>query len=240
MKDHPRLLGSLFLAWAVAQVIVLVVALAAAPYQGAIPAFFWLTLVLSALAYGSVGYLLRRRAPQARVPAIVLSALALLSFPIGTALGIYGLWTLLRPLARCAPAREPPAAPASAVRLLGPRPGRGPSSPRRMVPSVTVTTFAPARCTPCAEPSRSPPCGAFPSGCTTPSCSCCPSWPSSSARPSAAPPSPPTSPPSASWATPCSGAWDSPWPSSSPCSSTSWPTPSTPCARAARSPTSPC
>lgn len=96
MKDHPRLLGSLFLAWAVAQVIALVVALVAAPYQGAVPLVFLLTVVLSALAYGSVGYLLRRRAPQARIPAIVLSALALLSFPIGTALGIYGLWTLLR------------------------------------------------------------------------------------------------------------------------------------------------
>ncbi|MFY0562283.1 hypothetical protein ACN28E_00455 [Archangium lansingense] len=95
MKDPPRLLGSLFLAWAVAQVIVLGVALTVAPYQGAVPPFFWVPLLLSALAYGGVGYLLRRHAPQARVPAIVLSALALLSFPVGTALGIYGLWTLL-------------------------------------------------------------------------------------------------------------------------------------------------
>lgn len=96
MKDHPRLLGSLFLAWAVAQVISLLLALTVTQARSDLPAFLWIAVPLFALAYGGVGYLLRQHAPQARVPAIVLSALALLSFPIGTAIGIYGLWTLLR------------------------------------------------------------------------------------------------------------------------------------------------
>jgi hypothetical protein len=46
--------------------------------------------------------------PWARILAIVLSALHLLSFPFGTALGVYGLWTLLsaetEPLFRATPA----------------------------------------------------------------------------------------------------------------------------------------
>jgi hypothetical protein len=33
----------------------------------------------------------------ARIPGIIISALHLLNFPIGTALGIYGLWVLLSP-----------------------------------------------------------------------------------------------------------------------------------------------
>jgi hypothetical protein len=96
MKDHPRLLGSLFLAWAAAQVLALLVALAATPVRSDIPLSLWIALPLFALAYGGVGYLLRQHSPQARVPAILLSALALFSFPLGTAIGIYGLWTLLR------------------------------------------------------------------------------------------------------------------------------------------------
>ena len=35
--------------------------------------------------------------PWARILTIVLSALSLLSVPIGTALGIYGLWVLTHP-----------------------------------------------------------------------------------------------------------------------------------------------
>lgn len=96
MKDHPRLLGSIFLAWAAAQVITLLLALATTSVRSELPTYFWIAVPLSALAYGGVGFLLRRHAPQARIPAIVLSVLALFSFPIGTAIGIYGLWALLR------------------------------------------------------------------------------------------------------------------------------------------------
>ena len=43
------------------------------------------------------GFGLLKFRPWARLLTIVLSALNLLSIPIGTALGIYGLWVLLQP-----------------------------------------------------------------------------------------------------------------------------------------------
>lgn len=43
------------------------------------------------------GFGLLKLRPWARLLTIVLSALNLLSIPIGTALGIYGLWVLLQP-----------------------------------------------------------------------------------------------------------------------------------------------
>lgn len=41
-----------------------------------------------------IGYGLYRLRPWARIAGIVLSILSLLVFPLGTALGIYGLWVL--------------------------------------------------------------------------------------------------------------------------------------------------
>ncbi|MBI4875497.1 MAG: hypothetical protein HY822_12760 [Acidobacteria bacterium] len=55
-----------------------------------------LILVLSAPGI-VVGFGLYRFSPWARVLGIVLSALDLLHVPIGTAIGVYGLWVLLNP-----------------------------------------------------------------------------------------------------------------------------------------------
>lgn len=96
MKDHLRILGTLFIAWAVLQVSTAVLAVFTVEPRATAPALFWGALALIALAYGWFGYQLRRHSRIARVPAIVLSVFALLSFPFGTALGIYGLWVLLR------------------------------------------------------------------------------------------------------------------------------------------------
>lgn len=64
-------------------------------------------LLLSALSViGGVG-LLRRRS-WARSVVIFLAALGLFNFPLGTVVGIYALWTLLKPEARV---------------ILAPRPG---------------------------------------------------------------------------------------------------------------------
>ena len=41
-----------------------------------------------------IGYGLYRMRPWSRLAGIVLSIISLLSFPIGTILGIYGLWVL--------------------------------------------------------------------------------------------------------------------------------------------------
>ena len=51
--------------------------------------------------------------PWARILTIVLSALHLLSIPFGTALGVYGFWTLLNPAAEALfqPVNLPPPAP---------------------------------------------------------------------------------------------------------------------------------
>jgi hypothetical protein len=43
------------------------------------------------------GIALLRRAPWSRVYMLVISSLDLLSVPLGTALGIYGIWALTRP-----------------------------------------------------------------------------------------------------------------------------------------------
>lgn len=58
-----------------------------------------LTLMFLVLAAPSIiaGIGLLSYKPWARVLTIVVSALHLLSIPIGTALGIYGLWVMLKP-----------------------------------------------------------------------------------------------------------------------------------------------
>jgi len=56
----------------------------------AVGGFYLIVSILGALA----GWGLLERRPWARVLAIVLAIFALLKFPLGTALGIYTLWTL--------------------------------------------------------------------------------------------------------------------------------------------------
>jgi vacuolar-type H+-ATPase subunit I/STV1 len=58
-----------------------------------IPSLFFLVSILGIAAI-FVGYGLSQRARWARVVAIAFGCLALLKFPLGTALGIYTLWVL--------------------------------------------------------------------------------------------------------------------------------------------------
>lgn len=58
-----------------------------------IPSLFFLISILGIAAI-IVGYGLSQRASWARLAAIVFGCLALLKFPLGTALGIYTLWVL--------------------------------------------------------------------------------------------------------------------------------------------------
>lgn len=55
-------------------------------------ASFFLAIAIPGLI---TGYGLLKRASWARIVGIVLSALHLINFPIGTVLGVYGLWVLL-------------------------------------------------------------------------------------------------------------------------------------------------
>lgn len=95
-KDHWRILGTLYIAWAVISFL----GAAGLAFYGqaeiAVPWLYWLSAVAVAIAYGWVGTRLRQHDPRIKVAAILLGVLALLSFPIGTVLGVYALWALLR------------------------------------------------------------------------------------------------------------------------------------------------
>jgi hypothetical protein len=68
----------------------------AVPILGGIGGLVFLVLMVLALPGIVAGAGLLKFAPWARILTIVLSALHLLSVPVGTALGIYGLWVLTR------------------------------------------------------------------------------------------------------------------------------------------------
>jgi len=59
-----------------------------------LPVIATLTVVSAALAFVT-GFSLLSRRPWGRILAIVAAVLALLKFPLGTALGIYTLWVLV-------------------------------------------------------------------------------------------------------------------------------------------------
>jgi hypothetical protein len=69
----------------------------AVPVLGAIGTMIFIVVVLISVPglIGGIG--LMRMAPWARIFMIVISAIELLHFPLGTALGIYGLWVLTKP-----------------------------------------------------------------------------------------------------------------------------------------------
>jgi hypothetical protein len=68
---------------------------AAAPLLGGIGGIIFVIVTALSLPGLIIGIGLLNFRPWARVPGIILSAINLLNVPFGTALGIYGLWTLL-------------------------------------------------------------------------------------------------------------------------------------------------
>jgi hypothetical protein len=113
VREHIRFIAILWLALSVLNVIagfvLLVVSTMLFPHlheMGAppqVPTDFLTTLLgviaVAVLAKAAAGLLagwgLYQREPWARMLTIVLSFVALLNFPLGTALGIYSLWVLL-------------------------------------------------------------------------------------------------------------------------------------------------
>jgi hypothetical protein len=114
VQEHIRFIGVLWLALsvinAIAGGVLLILGKVLFPHiheiQGTpsdIPAgflsalFCWIgSIVLLKAAAGSfAGWGLLRREPWARMLTMVLSFIALLNFPLGTALGVYSLWVLL-------------------------------------------------------------------------------------------------------------------------------------------------
>ena len=112
-QQHISILGGIFVALSVlgllAALIVLVAtvgggllsgdarAAAISSGVGAVVALFIAAVSLPGII-GGAGLLKRRS--WSRILVIVLCCLNLLSFPIGTAVGVYGLWVLTRPEAQ--------------------------------------------------------------------------------------------------------------------------------------------
>ncbi|HEV7922465.1 MAG TPA: hypothetical protein VGR02_16905 [Thermoanaerobaculia bacterium] len=69
----------------------------AALVTGAVGTFVAAIVIVLSAPSIIVGIGLRRRREWARVFALILAALHLLSFPLGTAVGIYAFWVLLNP-----------------------------------------------------------------------------------------------------------------------------------------------
>lgn len=67
----------------------------AAPIVGAVGIGVFLFLLVASLPGIIAGYGLLQLRPWARILAIILSALNLVNFPLGTLVGAYGLWILL-------------------------------------------------------------------------------------------------------------------------------------------------
>jgi hypothetical protein len=117
MTDHVKILGVLHVVFGMfgilAGIIVLLIfwglaglvsvadhsgdALVAVPILGGIGAFVFILLLALSLPGIVAGFGLLGLHPWARILTIVLSALELMSVPLGTVLGIYGLWVLLSP-----------------------------------------------------------------------------------------------------------------------------------------------
>jgi hypothetical protein len=68
----------------------------AIPILGGIAAFLFVLVLILALPGIVAGIGLLQFRSWARTLTIILSAISLLNFPFGTALGIYGLWVLLQ------------------------------------------------------------------------------------------------------------------------------------------------
>lgn len=120
MDRHFDMVGLLFVVYGGLLIVLALVMLivlgpgAASPAEvSAAPTSFWtalayrsssaaLVLLVCSVPFLVTGWGLRRRAGWARIAAMVLGALSILSFPIGTLLGGYTLWTLTRPDAQTA------------------------------------------------------------------------------------------------------------------------------------------
>ena len=79
----------------------------AVPILGGIGGIIFLVLLILALPSLVGGIGLIQFKPWARIVMIILSALHLFAVPFGTALGIYGLWVLLKPETEALFQRQP-------------------------------------------------------------------------------------------------------------------------------------
>ncbi len=118
MRKHIQLLGILNIIWGsfglIAALILMLIfggvvgiigmtshhepdAAMAIPIVSFLGGLIFIVLLITSLPAIITGIGLLRMAPWSRIVAIILSVLHLFSIPIGTALGVYGLWVLMSP-----------------------------------------------------------------------------------------------------------------------------------------------
>lgn len=114
MRDHVRILGILHIVFGVLGLLIALILLgvfgvgamaiameggsdaAAAPIMGGIGLVVCGLVAVFSIPGIAAGFGLLKYRSWARILALVISALNILSVPIGTALGIYGFWVLLQ------------------------------------------------------------------------------------------------------------------------------------------------
>ena len=116
MRKHIQILGILNIVWGSFGLVAALIILAifggamgliqaashgdpdtyfAVPLLGVIGSMIMIILLVVSVPSVLAGIGLLRMAPWARILTVVVSALHLLNIPLGTALGIYGLWAML-------------------------------------------------------------------------------------------------------------------------------------------------
>ena len=130
MRKHIQLLGILNIVWGsfglIAALIIMFIfggavgiigmvsrqepdATIAIPIVSLVGGIIFFVLLITSLPAIVTGIGLLRMASWSRIVAIIVSALHLFSFPLGTALGVYGLWVLLsRETVSCFQPPQPP------------------------------------------------------------------------------------------------------------------------------------
>jgi hypothetical protein len=99
MRDRTRFVGALFIAWAPIQVAMslwLVKLFARGRPAGAAAVVFWLITYVVAAWSAIVGARLLEHDLRARPWGVALAAVLVYFFPLGTLVGTYAMWALLR------------------------------------------------------------------------------------------------------------------------------------------------
>lgn len=125
MRDHIKILGILNIVWSSISIAIGLIVLLAfggmagfiaaagftsrdstnsslvvAPFMAIVGVFIVLMICVVSLPALIAGIGLIKFKPWSRVLGIIMSILHLFSIPVGTALGVYGLWVLFQPEAR--------------------------------------------------------------------------------------------------------------------------------------------
>ena len=94
MSKHLKILGCLFIARSVLMLVIVVLVRNYAMINSEFVSIVLIIVGIIALGDIICGYGLLTKQPWGRILGLIMSFSGLCSVPIGTALGIYGMWTL--------------------------------------------------------------------------------------------------------------------------------------------------